>query len=162
MPTELEITTHGPGETRAVGAILGRLACPGDIIMLTGPLGTGKTCLVQGLAQGLCIQELIPSPTFMLAREYREGRMPLYHLDLYRLEFQEIAELGLDEYLYGQGIAAVEWAEKDPELMSSDHLLIEITYADNDARHVRLKACGSHYAELVSGLMCELVHKNES
>jgi len=97
----------------------------------------------------------------MLAREYLQGRLPLYHLDLYRLEFKEIAELGLDEYLYGQGVAAVEWAEKNPELMDEDHLFIEIAYAGDNARHVRLKPCGAHYIHLIQALAPDLNTKGK-
>lgn len=150
MP-ELELVTSGPEKTQALGEALGRLSRPGDIILLSGPLGAGKTCMVQGLARGLGITNSTPSPTFMLVREYR-GRLPLYHLDLYRLEFKEITELGLDEYLYGQGVAAVEWAEKNPELMGDDHLRIEIAYVDDMSRRVRLIPNGEHYDELVRDL----------
>ena len=161
LPTELETITNSPSETQVLGQALGQLADPGDIFLLTGPLGAGKTCLVQGIARGLGIQGLTPSPTFMLAREYREGRLPLYHIDLYRLEFKEITELGLDEYLYGQGIAAVEWAEKDPSLMGDDHLLIEIAYAGDSGRRICLKPCGERYAELVQALTSKISAENE-
>ena len=152
MLTELKATISSPDEMQTLGDTLGQLSHPGDIILLTGPLGAGKTCLVQGLARGLGIRSLTPSPTFMLAREYRQGRLPLYHIDLYRLEFQEISDLGLDEYLYGQGVAAVEWAEKDTGLMDSGHLLIEIAYADEGVRNVRLNLNGTHYVDIVQAL----------
>lgn len=155
LPTELKTVIFNPDEMQALGSAIGELACPGDIILLTGPLGAGKTCLVQGLARGLNIPGLTPSPTFMLARECRQGRLPLYHLDLYRLEFQEIADLGLDEYLYGQGVAAVEWAEKGAGLVGGDYLLINIFYAGEGARHVYLEPHGARYITLVQ----ELSHK---
>ena len=163
LPAKLEITTSNPDETQALGKSLGQLARPGDIFLLTGPLGAGKTCLVQGLARGLDIEGLTPSPTFMLAREYRQGRLPLYHLDLYRLEFKEVAELGIDEYLYGGGIAAVEWAEKDPALMSEECLLIAITYADDEgARHLHLAPQGARYTDLLSDLASKLDKGNKT
>jgi tRNA threonylcarbamoyladenosine biosynthesis protein TsaE len=87
----------------------------------------------------------------MLAREYH-GRLPLYHIDLYRLEFKEIAELGIDEYLFGEGIAVVEWAEKDPELMDMDHLLINIEYAGDQERRLQLIPRGERYSRLIAGI----------
>jgi len=161
LPTNIEFTTDSPGRTQALGEAVGQLSHPGDIILLAGPLGAGKTCLVQGIARGLGIQGITPSPTFMLAREYRGGRLPLYHIDLYRLEFKEITELGLDEYLYGQGIAAVEWAEKDPSLMGDDHLLIEISYSGDSTRCIRLNPCGKRYTELAQTLANKISAENE-
>ncbi len=150
-PTSLETITSSPAATQELGQAIGALTRPGDIILLCGPLGAGKTCLTQGIALGLGISGATPSPTFMLAREYR-GRLPLYHIDLYRLEFTEITELGLDEYLYGTGVAVVEWAEKDPELFGDDHLLVELAYAGENARRIRLLPRGRRYAELVGTL----------
>ena len=152
MPPEtLELATVSPSETQVLGEVLGRLTHPGDIILLSGPLGAGKTCFTQGMARGLGVSASTPSPTFMLAREYH-GRLPLYHLDLYRLEFNEIAELGLEEYLYGEGVSVVEWAEKDPGLMTSDHLLVEITYTGEASRLFHLRPQGARYIKLLAEL----------
>jgi tRNA threonylcarbamoyladenosine biosynthesis protein TsaE len=151
LDLSLEITTGAPSETQRVGEAIGRLARPGDVILLSGPLGAGKTCLTQGIARGLGIGESTPSPTFMLAREYH-GRLPLYHLDLYRLEFKEIEELGLDEYLLGQGVAVVEWAEKDPEIMTGEYLLAELAYAGESGRRLRFYPCGGRYLGMVNDL----------
>jgi tRNA threonylcarbamoyladenosine biosynthesis protein TsaE len=147
----LRLSSGSPAETAGVGRLIGGLAQPGDIVLLVGPLGAGKTCLVQGIAAGLGISDITPSPTFMISREY-SGRLKLYHIDLYRLEFREISELGLDEYLFGGGLSAVEWAEKDPELFCGDHLLIEISYSDEDESHrvIELKARGQRYTGLLS------------
>ncbi|MFH1038991.1 MAG: tRNA (adenosine(37)-N6)-threonylcarbamoyltransferase complex ATPase subunit type 1 TsaE [PVC group bacterium] len=111
--TILKYISHSPEET---GELAERFAAdlrPGDVIALRGPLGSGKTCFVQGCARGLGVGErYVTSPTFVLVREYR-GRLPLYHVDLYRLQpGPEIGLLGLEEYLDGGGVTAIEWAEK--------------------------------------------------
>jgi tRNA threonylcarbamoyladenosine biosynthesis protein TsaE len=100
--------------TERLGEELGRLAGPGEVIALIGELGSGKTTLVRGLARGLDVppEVVVASPTFTLVNEYPLGRLPLYHVDLYRLAAAEQEDLGLGEYLYGPGIAAVEWAER--------------------------------------------------
>ncbi len=100
----LKFISHSPEETRNLGVRLGELSQPGDIFLLERQLGVGKTCLTQGIAWGLGSQEYALSPTFVLMREIK-GRLPLYHIDLYRLDrIEEIADLGLDDYLYGHGL----------------------------------------------------------
>ena len=104
----LKLTSHSPEQTQLLGSYLGELAQSGDILLLVGDLGTGKTCLIQGIAKGLGIKEYAFSPSFVIVREYH-GRLPLYHVDLYRLDhIEEIASLGLEEYLSSQGICAIE------------------------------------------------------
>jgi tRNA threonylcarbamoyladenosine biosynthesis protein TsaE len=121
---------------------------PGDIILLSGPLGAGKTCLAQGVTQGLGIKEGTASPSYVLMREFA-GRLPLYHMDLYRLEFNEIGELGLDGYLYGRGVCVIEWAEKALTLMPAEHLLIRLAYAGESERSMEIVPVGGHYEEMV-------------
>lgn len=105
--------SHSPADTFALGQEWGRSAQPGLIIALCGDLGAGKTQLVKGLAQGLGIPSLILSPTFALINIHTEGRLPLYHLDLYRLDTPEQAlAAGLEEYLYNKGVTVIEWAER--------------------------------------------------
>lgn len=146
--TTLEIISYSPEETQKLGRDLGLLAEPKDIILLNGALGAGKTCLVQGIARGLGITEISGSPSFVLVRELH-GRLPLYHIDLYRLEFEEIDELGLDEYLYGNGICAIEWAEKGLSIMPEDYLLIEISYLEQTQRNIKLIPKGRRYQQLI-------------
>jgi tRNA threonylcarbamoyladenosine biosynthesis protein TsaE len=147
----LELISHSPEETQKLGQFIGELAEAGDIILLNGTLGAGKTCLVQGIARGLSITEITASPSFVLMREFH-GRLPLYHVDLYRLELVEIDELGLDDYFYGQGLCAIEWAEKGLSLMPMDYLLIEMSYLEQNQRSIRLVPIGKHYQLLLSGL----------
>lgn len=148
----LELITHSPEQTQEFGTRLGKLAQPGDVILLVGKLGAGKTCLTQGIAWGLGINEYAASPSFVLVRELY-GRLPLYHLDFYRLEnLEEIAELGLDEYFYGKGVSVVEWAEKALSLLPPENLLIEMEYIADSERRLELKPSGKRYREMVAQL----------
>ena len=147
-----KLTSHSPEETQKIGRRIGELALPGDVYLLTGGLGTGKTCLTQGIAWGLGIKEYATSPSFVLVRELH-GRLPLYHIDLYRLDrIDEIAELGLDDYLYGNGVCVVEWAEKGWSLLPAEHLLIEISYLSNTERRFQLNPSGKRYREIARQL----------
>lgn len=146
----LELITRSPEETQELGQRLGKIARPGDVVLLVGKLGAGKTCLTQGIAWGLSIDEYAASPSFVLVRELH-GRLPLYHIDFYRLEnLEEIAELGLDEYFYGKGITVVEWAEKALELLPPERLLIEMEYVAETERRLHLKASGKRYREMLA------------
>jgi len=152
----LELISRSPEQTQQFGISLGRLARPGDIFLLVGSLGTGKTCLTQGLAWGLGIREYALSPSFVIVRELH-GRLPLYHIDLYRLEcIEEIAELGLDDYLYGSGVCVVEWAEKGLTVLPTEHLLIEIGYLSDTERSFRFKPRGKRYQRVVARLRASL------
>jgi len=147
-----EIISHSPEETQDLGARLGELAQPGDILLLVGELGAGKTCLTQGIARGLGIKEYAASPSFVVVRELY-GRLPLYHMDFYRLEnLEEIADLGLDDYFYGQGVSVVEGADKGLSLLPPEHMLVEISYVSDTGRRLKLKARGKRYRELVAEL----------
>lgn len=111
--------SHSPAETEALGEQWGRRAEPGLLIALTGDLGAGKTQLVKGLARGLGSAARVHSPTFTLVNEYLDGRLPLYHLDLYRLETPgQIASAGLEEFLHTAGVTVIEWAERWPEVQT--------------------------------------------
>jgi tRNA threonylcarbamoyladenosine biosynthesis protein TsaE len=149
---ELNIESDSPDETVSLGRKIGELAIPGDIILLTGILGAGKTCLTQGIAYGLDIDEYTLSPSFVLVRELY-GRLTLYHMDLYRLNnVEEIASLGLDDYLYGKGVCAIEWANKGMPLFPDEHLSIGIIYKGDCRRQITLKAYGQRYCELLDKL----------
>ena len=120
--------TMSPEETYAFGKEIGEKAVSGQVITLTGDLGTGKTVFVQGLAAGLGIDDNVNSPTFTILQVYEDGRIPLYHFDVYRIEDpDEMYETGLDEYLYGDGVCVIEWAELIKELIPTERteILIE-------------------------------------
>lgn len=146
----IKLVTNCPEDTHKLGFILGDLSQPGDLFLLNGNLGTGKTCLTQGIVWGLGSQDYALSPTFVLMREIK-GRLPLYHIDLYRLDqIQEISDLGLDDYFYGQGICVIEWAEKGLAVLPEEHLLIKIEYLSDTARSLVLTASGKRYQKLLS------------
>ena len=130
-----------------------RLACRSQsCFCLVGGLGAGKTCLTQGIAWGLNIKEYALSPSFVIVRELY-GRLPLYHIDLYRLDnIEEIADLGLDDYLYGNGVCVVEWAEKGLSVLPPEHLLVQIAYVSDTERCLQLKPRGKHYRKIVAQL----------
>ncbi len=148
----LDIVSNSAERTRRIGARLGEVAAAGDIVLLVGALGVGKTCLTQGIAQGLGVAERATSPSFVLIREYR-GRLPLYHIDFYRLDkVEEVAELGLDDYLHGNGVCVVEWADKGLAVLPSEHLLIEMAYAGPTRRSLTVTPSGARYQEMLAHL----------
>jgi len=148
----MKLISHSSEQTQKLGVNIGKLTLPGDVFLLTGDLGAGKTCLTQGIAWGLDIKEYAASPSFMLVRELY-GRLPLYHIDLYRLDnLEEVEDLGLDEYLYGSGVCVVEWAEKALALLPGEHLLIKISYITDTERSFQLKSNGQRYLEILEQL----------
>ena len=148
----MKLHTHSPEDTQALGKILGELAQPGDILLLVGQLGAGKTCFTQGIAYGLDIHDYTLSPTFVIMRELH-GRLPLYHIDFYRLDnITEISELGLDDYLYGRGVCVIEWAEKGADVLPDDHLLINIKWVNENERAFEITARGERYQKLLEKL----------
>ncbi len=113
--------TAAPGETFELGKRLGSMARPGMIICLNGDLGTGKTVFTQGFAAGLGITEPVSSPTFTIVQVYEEGRLPLYHFDVYRIgDPEEMDEIGYEDYFYGEGVSLIEWSELIEELIPED------------------------------------------
>ncbi len=145
----IEIISHSPQETIKLGTKIASHAAPGDIICLFGDMGGGKTTLVKGIAQGLKVDpNQVNSPTFVLFNIY-EGKIPLYHFDLYRLEDRrEILGLGYEEYFYGNGIAVVEWAQKLKNLMPEEYLSVEFHYSGQDQRLIKILGQGKRYEDL--------------
>ncbi len=151
----LDLISYNPPQTQRFGKNIGNLTKPGDILLLVGKLGAGKTCLTQGIAYGLGIKEYISSPSFVLIREF-SGRLPLYHIDLYRLDLpREITDLGLDDYLYGRGVCVIEWAEKGLNLMPSEYMLIRIDYLGDIKRSFEFEAYGARYSKMLKELKVE-------
>ena len=148
----LELISHSPEQTQRLGIRIGELALAGDIFLLVGSLGAGKTCLTQGIAWGLGINEYTLSPSFVIVRELH-GRLPLYHIDLYRLDhIEEVEELGLDNYLYGKGVCVIEWAEKGLSVLPAEHLIIQIGYLSDTERSFQLEPSGKRYLEVLGQL----------
>ncbi len=154
--TKSELISRSPEQTQELGRHLGELAQAGDVFLLTGNLGSGKTCLTQGIAWGLGVKEYAFSPSFVLIREY-SGRLPLYHIDFYRLDrIEEIAALGLEDYLSGKGVCVVEWADKGMSLMPRERLLIDLSYLSDTERSIHLKPTGSRYTRLTAVMKTKL------
>ena len=120
------IYSQNEEELISIGQKLGRLLDSGDIIVLSGDLGAGKTTLTKGIAKGLDISQMIKSPTYTIVREY-EGRLPLYHLDVYRIgDIEEMDEIGYEDYVYGEGVCLIEWANLIEEILPDHYQKITI------------------------------------
>lgn len=120
--------TSGREETLKIGEMIGQKVIPGNVITIDGDLGVGKTVLAQGIAKGLGITDNVVSPTFTIIQEYTDGRIPLYHFDVYRIEDpDEMYEVGYEEYFYGDGVCVIEWAELIKELLPKECIMIKIT-----------------------------------
>ena len=147
--------THSPDETRVLAARLGALLEAGDVVCLIGDLGAGKTTWTQGLALGLDLPaaEPVNSPTFTLVSEHHGGRVPLYHFDVYRLlDASGLYDLAFDEYLSGDGVVVIEWADKITDALPSDRLDITLTPGEPDTRQIVMTAFGVRAAEVLSRL----------
>jgi tRNA threonylcarbamoyladenosine biosynthesis protein TsaE len=149
QPVTLDIVSHSLAQTQRLGARLGELLRGGELLLLDGDLGTGKTSLTQGIAEGLGVREMVSSPTFTLLKEY-EGRLPLYHFDLYRLDdASEILDLGFEEYFESNGVCVVEWAYKAEHLWPNEHLRVRLKVVSETKRNMILTGQGPHYIELL-------------
>lgn len=144
------MTTFSPQETQDVAAGLGRELSGGEILCLKGTLGTGKTTFVKGLARGMALAKAtVSSPTFTLMNIY-EGSIPLYHFDLYRFDDSaELAVIGYEEFLYGDGVAVIEWAEKMGPLMPRQYLDVSLNHSQGDAREITFSPRGDQYQKLL-------------
>ena len=146
------IESRSPHETKSWGRRLASLLEGGELLGLIGDLGAGKTCFIKGLARGLSLREEdIVSPTFTMIQEHH-GRFPLYHIDLYRLEEATLDDLGLREYLFSEGVAAVEWFERLRGGADMDYLAVRISYAGANLRRIEFSAVDSRHAQIISKL----------
>jgi tRNA threonylcarbamoyladenosine biosynthesis protein TsaE len=137
-----------PAETRRLGRRLAALLQPGDVLLLQGELGAGKTCFAQGIGAGLRVKEAVKSSSFVLVNEY-SGRLHVYHADLFRLEDpQEVFELGLEENA-ADGLLLVEWPDRAPQEMPPDHLLVRFETTGDKSRRISFEAHGERYERLL-------------
>jgi tRNA threonylcarbamoyladenosine biosynthesis protein TsaE len=143
---EYEILSGNAEDTQAFAKRLSSFLQPGDVITLEGDLGAGKTTFTKGLAVGLGIGRTVNSPTFTIIKEYH-GKMPLYHMDVYRLEDSD-EDLGFDEYFSGNGVTVIEWAHIIEEQLPSERLNIYLYHEGNDSRKIVLKPLGARYEQL--------------
>ena len=144
-----KLETHSFEETVEVGLKLGNVLKPGDVIWLSGDLGTGKTAFTNGIAKALGIDAYITSPTFNLVNEY-EGRLPLYHFDVYRVnDTDEIEAIGFDEYIFGNGVCVIEWANYIKSLIPKEHMEINIEKISEigvDCRKINISYADKRYS----------------
>ena len=146
-------TTFNEQATRALGRILATLLHPGDIVLLVGELGSGKTCLAKGLALGLGVKENVLSPTFTLLREY-SGRIPLYHLDAYRLEGPwDLFDIGVEDYMEGDGVVLVEWGDRARDFFDQDFLEVRMEFTNREGeRKIQFIPNGRSWIERLTEL----------
>ena len=148
------IITFDPERTRAIGEALGRLLEAGDVVALAGPLGAGKTVFAKGIAKGLGVVEEVTSPSFNIVIEYK-GRAPVYHVDFYRLYAEsEAIDVGAEEYIYGDGVTILEWADRFPGLLPEERLDVEINFGRrNKERILAFMPLGSRMKEIAAYLI---------
>ncbi len=144
------LTSRSPDETKNVGRIIGKVAYAGSVIALCGDLGSGKTTLTQGIAEGLEVDSFVTSPTFVIVNQYK-GRLPLYHIDTYRLKsLDDMYELGYEEFFYNNGVTVIEWAQKIEPLLPEEYLRVELEYVNEFNRKITIKPYGQKYVDITS------------
>jgi tRNA threonylcarbamoyladenosine biosynthesis protein TsaE len=155
----LKFQTHSDQETIGLGRKIGALLSPGDVVALVGPLGSGKTWLTKGIALGLGVDPamVITSPSFSLVNEYSAGHT-LYHMDLYRLErISDILATGLEEYLYNDGIAVVEWADRLPEILPEWCITLNFDILDDQSRDITIKGDHNRAIDIINSLKAMVI-----
>lgn len=151
-----EFMTKSSEDTSKIAINLSKKLNENDVITLEGDLGAGKTTFTKGLAKGLGIKRNVNSPTFTIIKEYHDGRLPLYHMDVYRVE-DSGEDLGFDEYFHGNGITVVEWAHLIQDQLPEKRLDIKILYVDDTTRKIVMNPKGSYYVELCKELSDESI-----
>ncbi|MDP3142743.1 MAG: tRNA (adenosine(37)-N6)-threonylcarbamoyltransferase complex ATPase subunit type 1 TsaE [Candidatus Omnitrophota bacterium] len=149
----MKLITNSAGETRKLAEKIARLLKGKEILCLFGQLGSGKTTFTKGLAKGMGIKSIdVNSPSFVLMKKY-QGRLPLYHFDLYRIKgASELCDIGYEEFIYGDGVAVVEWAERMSGLLPKDHLRVEFSLLGQDQRQIKISAKNKYYRDLIKKL----------
>ena len=148
------LTLTNRDATIALGKKIGQQLVAGDVLVLDGDLGAGKTTFTKGLAAGLEIPDIIKSPTFTIIHEYQDGRLPLYHMDAYLLENGGAEDLGLEEYFDGDGVSVVEWAEFVEDELPADFLAIHFKRTDDDnTRILEFEPYGQHFDQIVKSVV---------
>ncbi|QGQ44088.1 tRNA (adenosine(37)-N6)-threonylcarbamoyltransferase complex ATPase subunit type 1 TsaE [Metabacillus sediminilitoris] len=151
---EYEFLTNESSETVRIAKRLSELLGKSDVVTLEGDLGAGKTTFTKGLALGLGIKRNVNSPTFTIIKEYKDGRLPLYHMDVYRVEDAD-EDLGFDEYFHGDGVTVVEWAHLIEDQLPKERLDIRILYVNESQRKIMMTPYGTHYLEICKELSNE-------
>ncbi len=132
--------TSSPEETEAIGALVAKVLVMGDMVGLVGDLGAGKTRFVRGVAKGIGAKGPVKSPSFTLVNVYEGGRIPLYHIDLYRLgSADELYGAGIEEYIYGDGVSVIEWADSIPDLLDGCTLVVRLASLGGDKRSIEIE-----------------------
>ena len=148
------LTLTNRDATIALGKKIGQQLVAGDVLVLDGDLGAGKTTFTKGLAAGLEITDIIKSPTFTIIHQYQDGRLPLYHMDAYRLENGGAEDLGLEEYFDGDGVSVVEWAEFVEDELPADFLAIHFKRTgDDNTRILEFEPHGQHFDQIVKSVV---------
>ena len=146
----MQIISYSSKETIAIGRAVARYLKPGDIIALSGELGSGKTILAKGIASGLKIPSFsVTSSSFVIIRPNFTGRLPFYHFDLYRLKAADIPGLGYEEYFYGEGVSVIEWPERLGCFLPGENLRVELSYRSESERRLKFSAQGERYKGLI-------------
>jgi tRNA threonylcarbamoyladenosine biosynthesis protein TsaE len=148
---EYQYISNSTEQTKEFAKRLAKQLLPGSVLTLEGDLGAGKTTFTKGLAEGLDISKNVNSPTFTIIKEYRQGTMPLYHMDVYRLE-NEYEDLGFDEYFNSDGVTVVEWAHLIGDQLPSERLAIYITHSGEEDRTLRVVPIGTRYEQICKEL----------
>ena len=146
----MQITTNSAKETEGLGKKLAKYLNGKDVVCLFGELGSGKTTFVKGLAVGLGVKKIeVSSPSFILMRKYK-GRLPLYHFDLYRIkDFSEICDIGYEEFIFGDGIAAIEWADRMRPVFPKGYLKVRFLFLGQDKRLIKFSGSNQRYRGLI-------------
>ena len=142
----MRFVSHSVAQTQQLGSILARQLKPGDVLLMLGDMGVGKSEFTRGLARGLGVTGYVTSPTFTILQVHEEGRMPLYHFDWYRLsDVEELYELSMDEYLYGEGVSVIEWPSRAEEAIPDTYLQVELIPVGEEDRVIQLTPVGGFH-----------------